>query len=131
GAQWVEISEARQLVQKAWIGSDAVAMAVLLTCNAVLPALRVLADTGSKGDRTCDRRFRQLTAERVVTRFERGRSIRIWQPRWEGERNEALDTTVYALAALHGLISMRVRLNEEADAIVAAPAKGAPADPAG
>lgn len=57
--------------------------------------------------------FRQLTAERVVTRFERGRPIRSWQPRREGERNEALDTYVYATAALHGLISMGLRLNEE------------------
>jgi phage terminase large subunit GpA-like protein len=71
--------------------------------------------------------FRQLTAERVVTRFERGRPIRLWQPRREGERNEALDTTVYAMAALHGLISMGLRLNAEADALSAAPAKGAPA----
>ena len=50
--------------------------------------------------------FRQLTAERVVTRFERGRPIRSWQPKRDGERNEALDTFVYAHAALHGLISM-------------------------
>jgi phage terminase large subunit GpA-like protein len=71
--------------------------------------------------------FRQLTAERVVTRFERGRPIRLWQPRREGQRNEALDTTVYAMAALHGLISMGLRLNAEADAIGTAPAKGAPA----
>jgi phage terminase large subunit GpA-like protein len=47
----------------------------------------------------------QLTAERVVTRFERGRPIRLWQPRREGERNAALDTAVYAMAALHGLIT--------------------------
>lgn len=67
--------------------------------------------------------FRQLTVERVVTRFERGRPIRSWQPKRDGERNEALDTTVYAMAALHGLISMGLRLNEEADV----PAKGAPA----
>jgi hypothetical protein len=32
--------------------------------------------------------FRQLTAERVVTRFERGRPIRSWQPKRDGERNE-------------------------------------------
>jgi phage terminase large subunit GpA-like protein len=61
--------------------------------------------------------FRQLTAERVVTRFERGRPIRLWQPRRDGERNEALDTTVYAMAALHGLISMGLRLNKEAEAL--------------
>lgn len=62
--------------------------------------------------------FRQLTAERVVTRFERGRPIRSWQPRREGERNEALDTYVYATAALHGLISMGLRLNEEAEMLL-------------
>jgi phage terminase large subunit GpA-like protein len=71
--------------------------------------------------------FRQLTAERVVTRLERRRAVRLWQPRREGERNEALDTTVYAMAPLSGLIATGLRLNEEADAIGAAPAKGAPA----
>ena len=64
--------------------------------------------------------FRQLTAERVVTRFERGRPIRSWQPRRDGERNEALDTFVYATSALHGLISMGLRLNEEAGAVLSA-----------
>jgi phage terminase large subunit GpA-like protein len=68
--------------------------------------------------------FRQLTAERVVTRFERGRPIRLWQPRREGERNEALDTTVYAMAALHGLISMGMRLNVESRAVSEASARG-------
>ena len=61
--------------------------------------------------------FRQLTAERVVTRFERGRPIRSWQPKRDGERNEALDTFVYAHAALHGLISMGLRLNEEVEEV--------------
>jgi phage terminase large subunit GpA-like protein len=75
--------------------------------------------------------FRQLTAERVVTRFERGRPIRLWQPRREGERNEALDTTVYAMAALHGLISMGLRLNKEAESLGASPRKGAAPAPAG
>lgn len=63
--------------------------------------------------------FRQLTAERVVTRFEKGRPIRSWQPKRDGERNEALDTFVYASAALQGLISMGLRLNEEAEAMAA------------
>jgi len=59
--------------------------------------------------------FRQLTAERVVTRFEKGRPIRSWQPKRDGERNEAFDAFVYAHAALHGLISMGMRLNEEVE----------------
>ncbi len=75
--------------------------------------------------------FRQLTAERVVTRFERGRPIRLWQPRREGERNEALDTTVYAMAALHGLISMGLQLNKEAESLGASPRKGPVSAPAG
>ena len=62
--------------------------------------------------------FRQLTAERVVTRFTRGRPVRSWQPKRDGERNEALDTFVYAHAALHGLISMGLRLNEEVEGVV-------------
>lgn len=71
--------------------------------------------------------FRQLTSERVVTRFDRGRPIRLWQPRRDGERNEALDTTVYAMAALSGLISMGLRLNEEADVTGDAPTRGSQA----
>jgi phage terminase large subunit GpA-like protein len=59
-------------------------------------------------------------------RFERGRPIRLWQPRREGERNEALDTTVYAMAALHGLISMGLQLNKEAEALGASLRKGTP-----
>jgi phage terminase large subunit GpA-like protein len=70
--------------------------------------------------------FRQLTAERVVTRFERGRPIRSWQPKRDGERNEALDTFVYAHAALHGLISMGLRLNEEVEQIDHPKGKRAP-----
>jgi phage terminase large subunit GpA-like protein len=68
-----------------------------------------------------------LTAERVVTRFEKGRPIRFWQPKRDGERNEALDTFVYAHAALHGLISMGMRLNDEVDhsgALEMAPRRG-------
>ncbi len=40
--------------------------------------------------------------------------------RANSERNETLDTTVYAMAALHGLINMGLQLNEEAEAMVAA-----------
>jgi phage terminase large subunit GpA-like protein len=68
--------------------------------------------------------FRQLTAERVVTRFHKGRPIRSWQLKRDGERNEALDTFVYASAALQGLISMGLRLNEEAEAVTVAGRKG-------
>ncbi|MEZ5784753.1 MAG: terminase gpA endonuclease subunit [Rhizobiaceae bacterium] len=71
--------------------------------------------------------FRQLTVERVVSRFERGRPIRSWQPKRDGERNEALDTVVYAHAALHGLISMGLRLNDEVEGMASAPVKLAPA----
>ena len=67
--------------------------------------------------------FRQLISERVVTRFERGRPIRSWQLKRDGERNEALDTFVYAMAALHGLISMGLRLNDEAKRIADLPIK--------
>jgi len=75
--------------------------------------------------------FRQLTAERVVTRFVKGRPIRSWQPKRDGERNEALDTLVYASAALQGLISMGLRLNEEAEAMAAAKRRSdTPAPPA-
>ena len=68
--------------------------------------------------------FRQLTSERVVTRFLKGRPIRSWQPRRDGERNEVLDTFVYAMAGLQGLISMGLRLNDEAEVMAATKIKG-------
>lgn len=42
--------------------------------------------------------FSQLTVERVETRYREGRPVRVWTKK-PGERNEALDTFVYALAA--------------------------------
>jgi phage terminase large subunit GpA-like protein len=60
----------------------------------------------------CDVEYlRQLTSERVVTSFVKGRPVRSWQCR-KGERNEALNTYVYAMAALHGLIAASLRLND-------------------
>ncbi|MDB2414196.1 phage terminase large subunit family protein [Rickettsiales bacterium] len=44
--------------------------------------------------------FKQLTAERIQTKFINGHPTRIWvMPK--GRRNEALDCRVYGLAALH------------------------------
>ena len=67
--------------------------------------------------------FRQLTSERVVTRYERGRPVRSWQMKREGDRNEVLDCSVYGFAALHGLISMGLQLNREAAALEDVPMK--------
>ncbi|PCJ29615.1 MAG: terminase [Rickettsiales bacterium] len=44
--------------------------------------------------------FKQLTAEKVVTRYHKGFPVRKWE-KPAGRRNEALDCRVYALAALH------------------------------
>ena len=44
--------------------------------------------------------FKQLTAEKVVTRYNKGFPVRKWE-KPAGRRNEALDCRVYALAALH------------------------------
>lgn len=71
-----------------------------------------------------------LSAERAAARFERGRPIRLWQPRRDDVRNEALDTTVYAMAALHGPISIGLRLNKETEALGVSPRKGAVPDSA-
>jgi phage terminase large subunit GpA-like protein len=46
--------------------------------------------------------FAQLTAETVVTRHKENRPYRVWTLK-KGQRNEALDTFVYALAALRAL----------------------------
>jgi phage terminase large subunit GpA-like protein len=66
--------------------------------------------------------FRQLTAERIITRYHRGRPIREWKKR-DGDRNEALDCRVYAMASLHGLIGMGLQLNREAERLLEIPLK--------
>ena len=43
--------------------------------------------------------YRQLTAEKLVKKYERGREVRKWVKR--RDRNEALDCEVYALAAMN------------------------------
>ena len=69
--------------------------------------------------------FAQLTAEKVITRYSKGRPQRLWVPKRDGERNEALDTFVYAMAALHGLMSMGLQLNVAAAALLDAPMRDA------
>ena len=49
-----------------------------------------------------DEYFEQLTVEKVVTRYRMGRPMRVWDAP-KGARNEALDTFVYALAAMKSL----------------------------
>ncbi|MHB2169949.1 terminase gpA endonuclease subunit [Alsobacter sp. R-9] len=46
--------------------------------------------------------FEQLTAEKVVTRYQKGFPVRVWQKQ-STSRNEALDCRVYAYAALLSL----------------------------
>lgn len=64
--------------------------------------------------------FRQLTAEKLATRYVKGRPVREWR-KASGDRNEALDCRVYAAAALQGLIALGARLNAEATALEAHP----------
>jgi phage terminase large subunit GpA-like protein len=46
-----------------------------------------------------DEYFKQLTAERHITKYNRGFPTKVWVKK-EGQRNEALDCEVYALAAV-------------------------------
>ena len=67
--------------------------------------------------------FDQITSEKLVTRFVRGRPKKEWMVR-NGRRNEAFDARIYAMGALHGLIvSYRVRLDHEADLLLKVPLK--------
>ncbi len=68
--------------------------------------------------------FAQLTAERIVTRYRKGRAVREWIKRPD-DRNEALDARVYALAALEGLKSLGLRLDIEAQRLADAPRRAA------
>lgn len=68
--------------------------------------------------------FAQLTAERIVTRYRKGRAVREWvKP--NDARNEALDCRVYALAALEGLKALGLRLDVEAKRPANAPPRTA------
>jgi phage terminase large subunit GpA-like protein len=46
--------------------------------------------------------FDQLASETLVHRVVQGRRVRMWKPRTSGARQEALDGTVYAYAAMVG-----------------------------
>lgn len=62
--------------------------------------------------------FAQLTAERLVVKVASGQKFRVWElPR--GKANEALDTRVYAYAALCGMLHLGLKLNRTSSAIVA------------
>jgi phage terminase large subunit GpA-like protein len=83
------------------------------------------------------RYFDQLTAEKVTTRRSRtGVPERVWEPKSAGRRNEALDCSVYAEAALRGLLAMGLDIDAEAARAEArkvdpetAPALPVPANP--
>lgn len=51
--------------------------------------------------------FEQLTVEKVVTRYREGKPYRVWEKK-PAERNEALDTFVYAVAARHSLTHLKL-----------------------
>lgn len=64
--------------------------------------------------------FEQLTVEKQRTKYVKGHAQAYW---WkpDGARNEALDCRVYGYAALHGLLSMGLSLNQKVDALPAKP----------
>lgn len=86
--------------------------------------------------------FRQLTAEKLVTRYVKGFPVREWR-KPDKARNEALDCRVYALAALKNmnpnLVRLAQRLAKEAAerppvepaelSLPPAPSKAAPVQP--
>lgn len=58
--------------------------------------------------------FEELTAEKPVTRYVKGRPRREWVKSSRDARNEALDCSVYALAALKALEMAGMNLDAEA-----------------
>lgn len=61
------------------------------------------------------RYFEQLTSEVVVDRRNpNGTMSRVWRPKSEGRRNEALDTSVYAEAGFRALLSLGLDVDQEA-----------------
>lgn len=84
----------------------------------------------SAGQPFDERYFAQLTSEKVVDRNSpNGETMRVWELKVDGGRNEALDTSVYGHAALHGLMGMGVdveRKTEERAALALASAGHVP-----
>jgi phage terminase large subunit GpA-like protein len=64
--------------------------------------------------------FVQLTSEAVFTRRSKGRLTRAWEPK-PNTRTEALDCTVYALAALRSMPLSWERVRQRLGATAAAP----------
>jgi phage terminase large subunit GpA-like protein len=60
--------------------------------------------------------FTQLTSEKKYTKYQRGFSKSVWGKE-PGARNEALDNRGYALAALHALYSMKMRLSAMVESV--------------
>lgn len=65
--------------------------------------------------------FAQLTSERLVTRYRRGRPFRTWELSRPGARNEGLDATVLALWALRALRPDMQRAAERLERRASAP----------
>ena len=60
--------------------------------------------------------FRQLTAERVVSKYDaRGFATRVWELKGEGKRNETLDCWVYSYAAVAAIEAGGWVLDREAE----------------
>jgi len=66
--------------------------------------------------------FNQITSEVVKTKYVKGRPVRSWQPRKEGQATEGLDCRVYAFAALRGLVrNWKLDLNKLAQKLAEIP----------
>lgn len=70
-----------------------------------------------------DTYFAQLTAERMISVWSKGRETKVWDK--GSRRNEAFDLKVYNLAALNSLYAMRFDLNAAAAALAEIPARSA------
>jgi len=80
--------------------------------------------------------FDQLTSEVVVTKMSMGRHVRVWKPKKLGVRQEALDGTVYAYAAMLGrggaeLLAHRAKIApKRVEPVVSEPEEPPPPPPA-
>jgi phage terminase large subunit GpA-like protein len=64
--------------------------------------------------------FEQMKSEYLKTEYPRGRPERSWERR-KGRAPEAWDCAVYALAAIHGLVSNGISLDMEAERVALLP----------
>ena len=101
------------------VGVDAAKDAIYARLKIEISGAGYIHFTDSLGDDYFD----QLTSEKVFTKYVHGRPVRQYRVSKDGARNEALDTFVYSMAALHSLYAIGFRMAAHVEELRGRPLK--------